>query len=215
MILYKGRYPKKDLVRSRFGRLIVLSFEGRNRGTKPYWRCLCECGNETVVLGRHLISEGIKSCGCLRKERLFVHGMTGTKIYKVWRRLRQRCNNPKESRYHRYGGRGIKVCERWEKFENFYEDMGDVPDGRTIDRIDNDGDYEPSNCRWATSKEQARNRVSNRLMTYKGETKILTEWAEIFGISSHTLRGRVVELGWSDEEALTRPVGKYKRDKAK
>jgi len=153
-IVYKGRYPKNDLVGLRFERLLVLSFEGRDRGTRAYWRCLCDCGEEKVVAGSSLTDRCSKSCGCLRREMANVkntsheplHGMWGEGVYVSWACMKCRCNWEGSSNYHLYGGRGIKVCERWEEFRNFYEDMGDRPEGMTIDRIDSDGDYEPSNC---------------------------------------------------------------------
>ncbi len=148
-----------------------------------------------------------RSCGCLRR----THGLIQTREYGAWEGLRNRCNNPTNHAYRRYGGRGIKVCERWDSFENFLADMGPSPDGMSIDRIDNNGPYSPENCKWSTSKEQNRNRRDNRLITYKGQTKCLAEWAESTGISADTLGVRLDKLDWPIECALTKPVRRRSR----
>src|SRR5215510_2760970 len=132
------------------------------------------------------------------------HGLTGTRVYKTWRSMKERCLNPKNPSYKCYGGRGIKICERWLSFENFLADMGDKPLGLTLERKDNNGDYTPENCYWATAKEQARNRGTNRYLTYNGITKTLTEWAEEKGMSPAALARRL-NAEWSLEEALTLP----------
>lgn len=147
----------------RFGRLTVVAPAHWDRKEHSrYWRCLCDCGIEHVTSGKRLRKGETKSCGCLRidicKSKTLTHGQRGTKIYGVWASMLRRCDNPKQESYPRYGGRGIKVCERWKQFENFYADMGDPPQGHSIDRYpDPDGDYEPGNCRWATAKEQRAN----------------------------------------------------------
>lgn len=147
------------------------------------WKCLCDCGNTTTVSSDKITSGWTSSCGCFRIQRVrettSTHGLTGTRAYRIWNAMKTRCNNPNTQYYYNYGGRGIKVCERWNLFENFLLDMGDPPtDKHSIDRIDNDKDYEPSNCRWATATEQANNRrrrkpldVSNRLRGEKGKFK--------------------------------------------
>ena len=147
-----------DLVNQRFGKLIAIEPTNKRVDKKIIWRCFCDCGNEWFVSSAHLKSGHTKSCGCLKKETSFVHGMHGTPEYRIWDAIVQRCENPKNTAYKSYGGRGIKVCERWHKFENFYADVGDRPEGLTFDRKDNDGDYEPTNWRWATRSEQQRNR---------------------------------------------------------
>lgn len=119
--------------------------------------------------------------------------------------MRRRCTNPKKRSYHRYGGRGIKVCERWSEFDRFFEDMGPRPEGMTLDRIDNDGDYEPTNCRWATGREQNANRDNNVRLTYQGRTQCVIAWAREMGVPPNTLYSRQ-RLGWTDEDVLTRPI---------
>lgn len=132
-----------------------------------------------------------------------IHGVCKIPGHNSWCGMIQRCTNPKNPKWHRYGGRGIKVCDRWLKFENFYEDMGEKPKGLSIDRINNDGDYCPENCRWATPKEQARNKSTSRNITFNGRTQTLEAWSEEIGISSRALECRLFRLGWEVEKAFT------------
>lgn len=134
------------------------------------------------------------------------HGKTGTRVYQIWYGMKQRCHYVKHIEYHRYGAKGIRVCDEWHGFESFYKDMGDPPDGMTLDRIDGNKDYCKDNCRWATTKEQSRNRKSFcHFITHNGKTKTLTEWAEEMGMPRERLKDRIVKLKWSPERALTTP----------
>jgi hypothetical protein len=134
------------------------------------------------------------------------HGRTNTSAYWRWRAMIQRCTNPKNSQWTSYGGRGIAVCERWRTFENFYADMGDPPPGMSLDRIDVNGNYEPSNCRWATFSRQARNLRKTPMLTFNGETLPLIDWAERLGINFRTLHSRLKKRGWTVERTLTTPA---------
>lgn len=150
---------KVDLTGQRFGRLLVIGLESRNKH-RSHWKCQCDCGNEKIAEMGQLHNGHTKSCGCLRKELNTVHGKFNCSEYRSWQAMKSRCENKNTTRYVDYGGRGIKVCERWSKsFENFYIDMGNKPSKKhSIDRKNNDGNYEPDNCRWATIPEQQRNK---------------------------------------------------------
>lgn len=193
----------------RNGRLTVLQRAANkvepSGAIRAQWLCRCDCGNEVVVTGHALGKGHTKSCGCLNRENAPKHGMARARIYRVWVHMRQRCENPHYTHYDRYGGRGIAVCERWQSFENFYADMGGCPLGMTLDREDNDRDYEPGNCRWATRVEQSNNRANNVHMTYKGQTKTLAEWGLVTGLGKSVIIGRLAS-GWSIERVLTEPL---------
>lgn len=161
---------RKELIGKKFHRLTVVSFV-EMRGKHSYWLCKCDCGNEMITRRNSLMMNHTKSCGCFQKEKLIegiikrctTHGKRHSKEYNSWRAMVQRCNNPKQEKYLIYGARGISVCDRWLKFENFYADMGDKPSPKhSIERINNEGNYEPSNCKWATPKEQMNNMRRNK-----------------------------------------------------
>lgn len=154
---------RTDLRRRRFTRLKVLASAGSTWDGHAQWSCVCDCGNEITVRSKNLLSGNTKSCGCLKLEgNNFRHGhaltYSASPTYRSWQKMRSRCNNPRNNRWEEYGGRGISVCRRWDVFENFLADMGERPEGTTLDRINVDGDYKPGNCRWATPKEQRENR---------------------------------------------------------
>lgn len=184
----------------------MLALIGRTQKCGTYmWKCLCSCGNYTAVPSGSLTSGKTKSCGCLKLETkgAMTHGLSNTVIYHTWWRMLHRCRNPKSPDWKHYGGRGITVCDRWHRFEDFYVDMGPKPSPKhTIERINNDGNYEPTNCRWATHTEQVRNRRSNRTITRNGETMCASEWARRVGLTPKAVLKRL-RRGYSPEEALT------------
>lgn len=206
--------PAIDMTGQVCGRLTVIERSGSTAQGLATWKCQCSCGVIVTVAGGHLRSGASTSCGCAQRDlmrtRQTTHGMHGTTIYIRWQSMINRCEVPTSTNYIYYGARGIKVCERWHSFELFYEDMNaGFSDDLQIDRIDSTKNYEPGNCRWATVTEQARNRRSNRAITWKGRTKIIVEWSEETRIPATTILGRLND-GWDIERALTQPVRGHK-----
>lgn len=196
--------PPIDISNQRFGRSVALEYVGNHR-----WKCKCDCGNEFLAYSLQLRKGVTQSCGCLVRERLIArstkHGQKGTRLYRIWKGMRNRCGNPAIKDYLNYGGRGIEVCKEWQNdFVPFYEwsISHGYQDTLTIDRIDNDKGYSPDNCRWVDWKYQGRNKRNNYLIEFRGETKSLSEWSEITGINRTTIKNRI-ERGWSVERALT------------
>ena len=199
-----------------FGELTVVRLVGRNKHKHYAWDCQCKCGKTVVVTSGHLRSGHTRSCGCLRDRatasRSIRHGKArrgaATGEYRSWQCMIRRCCNQNDPKFKDYGGRGITVCEQWRaSFETFFEDMGDQSGtANTIERIDVNGNYEPSNCRWAASDEQAINKRSNVRITAEGVTLCIAEWSRKLGIPADRIRGRL-RLGWPPELALT--VQKY------
>lgn len=205
----------KDITGHRFERLVAIGYVGRNTHDQAMWLCLCDCGNYVTVAGYNLNTGNSNSCGCYKSERVSVsaairnktHGMKGAPEYKVWCSMLNRCNHANDHAFANYGARGVKVCERWRKFENFFADMGHRPTpNHSLDRIDNDGNYELSNCRWATLEQQQNNRRVNRRFTYNGETHTIAEWSRIVDINYYTLWSRLCDRNWTTEDALTLPL---------
>jgi len=195
-------------VGQRFGRLIVESECTRDSWGNCRYLCRCDCGSEKIISAGSLTRGATRSCGCLAKEETkkhnSTHGMSSKPEYKTWVRMKTRCYNKKEKNYSDYGGRGIKICKRWrESFDNFYVDMGEMPQGKSsIDRIDNNGDYTPDNCRWADNYEQARNKRSVPMIEYSGENRCLAEWSEITGIKKSTIHMRINTYKWTIGRSL-------------
>lgn len=196
------------------GRWEVLSFSHMNKRYEDHWNCRCECGTERVVKGRYIRNGRSKSCGCYKKEKAAEqvqtmntrHGHAGrgkkSPTWRSWVHMRQRCLCPTDRKYPDYGGRGIGVCSEWlESFEAFLRDMGERPPGTTLDRIDNDGNYEPGNCRWATPVEQGRNKRNNRLVKTPFGKMTVAEAAALAGVTRSAMLGRI-ERGWSPGDIL-------------
>jgi len=211
----KRNRPIKDWSGTRFGRLTALSLVERDVKYRNHkWLFRCDCGIEKVVPIRLVVTGHAASCGCLASEALAernrTHGLTRSnpKEYRSWKDMRGRCNNPNDASYKDYGGRGIRVCREWDDFSVFLRDMGLRPDGKTLDRIDVNGDYQRENCRWAGHKEQARNKRNNVNIEIDGVTKTLAEWCVIYKTDSSKVRYRL-DHGWSVKGAFT--DGRYQR----
>ena len=198
-----------DLLNQKFGRSSIVARADNSATGQARWLCRCECGIEKVMDSILLRSGRSKSCGCLKRDMLrksdLKHGhapLSGVSpTYNSWSGMVARCTNPNHTTYRLYGGRGVRVCERWLNFANFLEDMGDKPSGTSLDRIDTNGNYEHSNCRWTDAKEQARNKRNNHILTIDGASKTVAEWSELLGIPASTISYRLVH-GASDKKAL-------------
>lgn len=205
-----------DMAGKKYGRLTVISRCPENKGTQAQWVCLCDCGNTKIVLGNSLRSGRTQSCGCLHSDvcadLLRTHGYSGTRTHVSWAGMIQRCSDPNSTSYPRYGALGITVNERWKKFENFFADMGERPDGCSLDRIDPRKNYEPGNCRWATDDEQANNKRNNRVIEVNGKSMTVTEASRLTGIPAHVLFRRVSK-GWSDADVIAVPVVRNKKNR--
>ena len=203
-----------DLEGKRFGLLTVVGYAGRTAADSHHssWYCRCDCGVIVAPKTTNIRSGSAVSCGCIARQAISDrmkkdgHSVGEYSVeYRTWRSMLQRCSNPKIAKFYNYGGRGIKVCERWLKFENFLADMGRRPDGMSIDRIDVNRHYEPSNCRWATTIEQANNTRSNILLTFEGKTQSPKKWAEYLGIPVKRIYNRH-GWGWPIELILSTKV---------
>lgn len=204
----------KSSIGEKFGRLTVLALDHKDAHRCWHVLCRCDCGTDKVVRFSALSSDNLRSCGCLHRETAkanairscSTHGMSRSSTYSSWRAMIQRCTNPRHNRSHLYSGAGVQVCTRWQQFENFLEDMGERPEGMTLDRFpDPSGNYEPSNCRWATPRQQALNRGTTRWLKWNGKTESLKDLAAGAGIKRLTLTMRL-KRGWDLEKALTTPV---------
>lgn len=205
-----------NITGKKFGRLLVISKAESSPSGKAMWNCICDCGRECIVDGWALRSGHTTSCGCFQKERVSkvnsTHGKSKSRLYAVWNEMRQRCENEKHVSYNLYGARGINVCQEWKNFENFYEWA--ISNGYnelakrgncTLERLDSNGCYCPSNCTWTSSKEQARNRRNTTRVVYNGELRVLSELCEEKNVNYHLVYARVVKLGWDIERALSTP----------
>lgn len=212
-----------DLTGQQFGRLTVIRRDGSNKWRISLWLCRCTCGNEKIVVAGNLNRGDTKSCGCLQKETRKINGyrtvhghsqkgkVTGE--YISWCNMIQRCINPKHKYWKNYGGRGITVCDEWRcSFPNFDRDSPNWKQGLTIERKDKDGNYCPDNCRWATRKEQARNKRNSLYVPYKMKQQLLIELCEEHNIPYKLVWDRIHRYGWSIEEALIIPTGQRRKE---
>lgn len=206
----KGRRPL-DLTGQKFNRLTALRQEGRS-GKHMLWACSCDCGSGIVkhVRASELVAGAVRSCGCIVKElarenvrtKLTTHGKASSRVYRIWLGVKNRCLRKSYKQYNDYGGRGIKIVDRWMDFEAFYADMGDPPsDDHSIERRDNDGNYEPGNCYWATRTQQGANKRTSHLIEYDGRTQTITQWSRELGIPPTTISNRL-RRGWPVNDAM-------------
>lgn len=208
-----------DLTGQKFSRLTVIKRVENNKHKQRMWLCKCDCGNEKIVRGLDLINGKIKSCGCLKIEQNKInlnstsHGLTDCRLYYIWINIKTRCYNSQNKNYRFYGAKGIKMCDEWKNdfkafydwaYKNGYNDKAKRGEC-TIDRIDSNKDYMPSNCRFLNQKQQTRNMKSNHLITFNNETHCIGEWAEILNISRKTLDSRIGR-GWDIKRVLTTPL---------
>lgn len=213
-----GQGRVMDMVGMKVGRLTVNERIENSPEGKARWLCACECGGSVSIEGKYLRRGRTHHCGCLRGENSITHGSTIgrqlTSEYRCWKAIKNRCYNHAGPNFVLYGGRGICVCDRWlDSCEAFLTDMGKRPSSKhSIDRIDNDGNYEPSNCRWATGSEQARNRRSTRWIEVNGERLSAADWSRRLG-GNTTLVHRRLHLGWTEEDAVLTPVGRRRMEK--
>ena len=201
----------KDMTGKVIGRITVVvrdprEFRDKAGQSRPRWFCQCACGNVILRLGEDLRRSNrlaeTYSCGCTGGNRA-THGMCDRRAYYAWNNMRRRCHDETHAKYHRYGGRGIEVCHSWnESFTNFYNDMGDPPERHSLGRRDNDGNYEPGNCRWETPKQQSNNTSQTKLLTFNGVTKNMSEWGRSVGGNVDSVAKRI-RRGWSVERAVT------------
>lgn len=196
------------MINSVFERLTVIGLSDQ----KYKLMCKCTCGQIKHVRKSDLVRGRVKSCGCLLKEKSSAravernssHGMSRTRVYRIWAGIIDRCTNKNGKYFEHYMGRGITICDRWKTFENFYTDMGDPPSKHSIERIDNDKRYSPTNCKWATFEEQNNNKRSNVCITFENQTLTIAQWSKRINVRADTLRARI-NSGWSIEKALTTP----------
>ena len=211
-----------DRTGQKFGRLTLIERVENNKFNQVQWKCRCDCGKEVIVKAYSLTTGQTKSCGCLKKEQDFIniikvkHKKCNTRLYNIWRDMKWRCNSPKSKRHKFYYDKGIKVCQEWqEDFMNFYDwaMANGYKDNLTLDRINNNGNYEPKNCRWATITEQNNNQSNNIRIKYNESEYTLSELSKIYNIKRATLYDRI-KRGWTIDEALNRKVAKRNRVKS-
>lgn len=200
-----------DLTGERFGKLIVIS-RAENKSSKTRWLCECDCGNRKIINSSDLVTGKTTSCGCYKREKILkqniTHNKSDTRLYNIWCGMKQRCDYKENNRYYLYGGKGIKVCEEWKEFHNFYNwsMKNGYKDDLSIDRIDNSKNYDPENCRWVNPKVQGNNTVRNILIEYKGTQKTLSLWCDELNLPYHTIYARIHRLNWEIERVFSVPI---------
>lgn len=205
-----------DRVGHRYHRLAVIE-RAKNaenpKDTNARWLCKCDCGNMIIAYGNDLKREKVKSCGCYNAERILKHGKSGTKAYRTWKHIHQRCYNEKSNAFKNYGARGIAVSDEWKCFDRFFEDMGNPPKGYSIERVDNNKGYSKENCIWAENyKIQLNNTRNNVFLEFKGLSKTISQWSEYLNVNHESIRSRY-KAGWSSEKILSTPFKTYKERK--
>jgi hypothetical protein len=207
----------KDLSGQKFGRLTAVEHIGSDTQHQALWLCICDCGKEHITTGHSLLRGNCKSCGCLKNElsseRLKKHGGCGSRLYRIYDAMKQRCYNENHNHYKNYGGRGIVVCDEWKSSFDAFQQwamQNGYADNLTIDRINVDGNYEPQNCRWITMFEQQQNRTNTHIVEYKGEKFTISQLARKHNLKPNVLERRI-KNGWDIETAVTRPVRKLNR----
>jgi hypothetical protein len=214
-----SKYDYNNIIGKRFGNLVVISqsedYITKDGTKRKQYLCKCDCGNKKIILGYSLFTNNTKSCGCLSSintiHRNTKHGKSNTRLYSIYRGMKARCYYKSERSYKDYGGKGIIICKEWLNsdtgFINFYNwaIKNGYKNNLTIDRINNDINYSPDNCRWVDMNTQANNHTNNRLLTYKGDTKTIKQWSEITGLKYMTLMSRI-NRGWNIEKAITNKI---------
>lgn len=205
----------KNLIGQKFEKLTVIERAENSIDGRVQWLCECECGNKKIVRAVHLKNGGTKSCGCWHLERSTLHSGSGTKLYKVFLQMNQRCYNPNDSAYKNYGGRGIITCPEWKGGENFINFQkwalsNGYEEGLTLERVNVNRNYQPDNCKWATRIEQANNKRNNAFLEINGVTKTFAQWSKEYNLTRSLIRDRI-RLGWIGEELL-RPANIHIRE---
>ncbi len=194
-----------NLIHQTFGRLIVIAYMGKDKYNNTMWLCRCECNNETILRGAILRCGHTRSCGCLARDQTIIrntkHGYYNTKTYNSWRCMIKRCYDVNNPSYKNYGGRGIRVCKIWMKFEGFLQDMGERPPEKTLDRIDNNKNYILDNCQWATNQEQCNNKTNTLYFKWKNKRQSVKNWCRELKREPQKVYKRI-QNGWTIEEAL-------------
>ena len=198
---------RKDLTGKRFDHLVVIEYAGL-QGKSAMWRCKCDCGNEHIVRGNNLTAGAVRSCGCILKDNAYKHGASRTRLYRIWYGIIRRTEDSSRKEFKDYGALGIRMCPEWRNsFETFqcWAMSNGYNDELSIDRIDANGDYEPSNCRWATKTEQECNKRTTKMITVEGVSRSPAEWSQISGIPAYQIRRRIAR-GWDGKRAVFEPL---------